>query len=52
MPETREGRYLLSIVILLFGIQVTLIGLGVVGLVIRFVALLVASITPRSRPGS
>ena len=46
MPETREGRLLLAIVILLFGIQVTLVGGGVLGLVIGFVALLI-SLPPR-----
>jgi hypothetical protein len=50
MPETREGRLLLAIVLMLFGIEITLVGGGVVGVVIGLIALLVASIIPRSRP--
>jgi hypothetical protein len=49
MPETREGRLLLAIVLMLFGIEITLVGGGVVGVVIGLIALLVASIIPRSR---
>jgi hypothetical protein len=49
VPDTRDQRLLLSIVLMLFGILVTLVGGGVVGLVIGAVALLVASFNPRSR---
>jgi hypothetical protein len=35
---------------MLFGIEITLVGGGVVGVVIGLIALLVASIIPRSRP--
>jgi hypothetical protein len=49
MPETREQRLLLAIVLMLFGILVTLVGGGLVGLAIGAVALLVASVVPRSR---
>ena len=53
MPQTREQRLLLAIVLLLFGIQVTLIGGGIVGLVIGGVALVVASVAPSApRSGS
>ena len=47
MPETREGRLLLAIVLMLFGIEVTLVGGGIAGIAIGLVALLVASILPR-----
>ena len=40
MPETREQRLLLAIVLMLFGILVTLVGGGLVGLAIGAVALL------------
>ena len=49
MPETREGRLLLAIVLMLFGIEVTLVGGGIAGVVIGLVALLIASIIPRPR---
>jgi hypothetical protein len=53
VPPTREQRLLLAIVLVLFGIQVTLIGGGIVGLVLGGVALLVAASSPRSpRSGS
>ena len=49
MPATRDQRLLLAIVIMLFGILVTLVGGGVVGLIIGGVALLVASFNPPPR---
>ena len=49
MPDTREGRLLLAIVLMLFGIEVTLVGGGIVGVGIGLVALLVASIIPSRR---
>jgi hypothetical protein len=49
VPDTREQRLLLAIVLMLFGILVTLVGGGLVGLVIGAVALIVASVVPRSR---
>jgi hypothetical protein len=50
VPDTRDQRLLLSIVLMLFGILVTLVGGGVVGLIIGAVALVVASVKPPSRP--
>jgi hypothetical protein len=49
MPETREQSLLLSITLLLFSILLTLLGGGVVGLVIGAVALLFALFKPQSR---
>ena len=49
MPDTREGRLLFSIALLLFGIQVTLLGGGPVGLVFGIIALLIAVTVPATR---
>jgi hypothetical protein len=48
MPETRQERLLLAIVVILFGIQVTLVGGGPVGIVLGLIALLIASIRTSS----
>ena len=49
MPETRQERLLLSIALLLFGIQVTLLGGGPVGLVFGVIALIIAVPVPASK---
>jgi hypothetical protein len=50
VPDTREGRLLFSIALLLFGIQVTLVGGGPVGLVFGAFALLIAVSVPATKP--
>lgn len=51
MPGSKQEALLLAIVLLLFGIQITLIGGGVIGLLLGLFALLVAAIRP-TRSGS
>jgi len=51
VPESRQEALLLAIVLLLFGIQITLIGGGVIGFVLGLFALIVAAIRP-TRSGS
>jgi len=47
--ETREQRLLFSIVVMLFAILVTLVGGGIVGLLIGLAALFIGSTVPRLR---
>ena len=50
LGDNREQRLLLSIVLMLFGILVTLLGGGPAGLIIGVVALVIAITIPPSRP--
>jgi hypothetical protein len=47
--DTRDQRLLLSIVLMLFGILVTLVGGGPAGLIVGVVALVLAITTPPTR---
>ena len=49
MPETHEGRLILAILLMLFGIEITLVGGGIVGIAFGLLALVVGSIKPRTR---